>query len=309
MKSINVPLDDARQYDLARWTRATTWDTHFPKDKLVHVLKTFLHGLGIDLDKQANVELDTADRPKKVPRAFCTTLRIPDEVKLVLKPTGGQGDYQTILHEAGHTEHYAHTRADLPYELQHFGPYNVTESYAFLFEYLMTDPLWLQHHLKMKTKQANDFARFLMLEKLFFFRRYCAKVIYELKLHRNDLRMLDAHFKPTAKTYKTMADCYADIQRRATKIRYVKTNYLLDVDGGMYSAEYVQAWLMEAMLKTELRKRFGPNWWTSADAGDFLKHLWATGTTGRTIEELAHEIGANGLSIEPMTTEFLEEFK
>ena len=35
---------------------------------------------------------------------------------LVIQPIGGKDDWEALFHEAGHTEHYAHTSGDLPME-------------------------------------------------------------------------------------------------------------------------------------------------------------------------------------------------
>ena len=62
-----------------------------------------------DLDEQRNVELDVEQRPTKSPRAFCSPIEVPDRVVLVIQPIGGPDDWHALFHEAGHTEHFAHT--------------------------------------------------------------------------------------------------------------------------------------------------------------------------------------------------------
>ena len=64
--------------------------------------------------RQANVELDLEERPTKSPRAFCAPIEVPGRVVLVIQPIGGPDDWLALFHEAGHTEHFAHTSASLP---------------------------------------------------------------------------------------------------------------------------------------------------------------------------------------------------
>ena len=64
---------------------------------------------------------------------------MPDEVYLVIAPTGGRDDYGALFHEGGHAEHYANTDPGLAFEFRHLGDNSVTESFAFLFEHLVED--------------------------------------------------------------------------------------------------------------------------------------------------------------------------
>ena len=53
---------------------------------------------------------------------------IPDEVYLVLRPHGGQNDWQTLLHELGHALHFANMRRRrLPFEYRWLGDNSITE--------------------------------------------------------------------------------------------------------------------------------------------------------------------------------------
>lgn len=308
MATINVPLEDAQPWDFGYLARAKHFDEYFPKDKLVETASAFWQGLGYDLTRQPNVKIDIEDREKKVPRAFCMPVVVPQEVVLVIKPHGGQDDYQSFLHESGHTEHFANTDASLPYELKHMGGHAVSESYAFLCEYLMANVDWLKKYIKMPDEKAKAFATFMMEHKLYFFRRYSAKVLYELKLHTNNLTKLDDKYQETNGTYESQAAMYVDILTKATKIQYKEDNYLRDVDSGMYSADYVRAWLFEVMLREKLVEKYGKDWFANKEAGQFLKSLWQYGATGKTINELAEHIGYKDVDISHLTKDFLSFF-
>jgi hypothetical protein len=306
LKTIGVSLARAESHDFSVLMRSKHMDVHFPKDKLVSSLKRTLHGLGLDLDKQPNVHVDLEDRPKKVPRAFCSPIRIPQEIHLVMKPAGGQQDFRTLLHEAGHTEHFAHTEDSLAYELKHMGSHAVSESYAFLFEFLTNNKEWLMDIGGLPADIAEQVVDERFEDEFFMLRRYSAKLIYELKLHRQDLRRLDDFFLPVRETdtvpnYKSFSEMYADILRKACKVKYPKQNWLIDVDGGFYSADYLRAWMMEAHLRRALEQKFGKRWYASKEAGDYLITLWKTGSNGRNINELAAFVGV------PLDTSALEQ--
>ena len=178
---LGVSLGEAGPSDLSRLMRAPEFDAGFPGERALPALRETLTGLGIDLDRQPNVELDVEARPGKVPRAFCAPIRVPDRVVLVVLPQGGQEDYAALFHEAGHTEHFAHARRTLPAEERVLGDNAVTEGFAFLLEHLTGDARWLAARLDMP--RSDQFVRFSAFVTLFFLRRYCAKLRYELELH------------------------------------------------------------------------------------------------------------------------------
>jgi len=283
-----VPLGSGEKHDLAFIFRAKQFDSMFPKECLLHALKSTLAGMGINLDEQKNIELDVEERPKKSPRAFVAPIRVPSEIKLVIMPHGGHDDYMTLLHETGHAEHHAWCDAGLAVEYRYLGDVSVTESYAFLLEHLATNKSWLKRFLRVE--DAAAFLDFQRLIKLYFLRRYGAKLSYELKLHSDGLEGMDLEYQRTLEA--------------ALVFRHPPNHYLNDVDDGFYCAGYLRAWIFEAHLREVLRRKFGEEWFTTAEAGSFLRELWSQGQKYN-VDELARQLGYEGLSIDPLMREFL----
>ena len=142
-------FDKLVRADLSAFFRAPSLDAHFPGEQLVPSLVKTLAGMGIDIEAQTGVRLDTEHRPLKSPRAFCAPVDVPGEIYLVIARIGGRDDYAALFHEAGHTEHYAHVDAGLPVEARYFGDSSVTEGFAFLFEHLVSNPEWLRRRLQL----------------------------------------------------------------------------------------------------------------------------------------------------------------
>src|SRR5205823_12980966 len=140
-------LDEAKRWDVSRVFRAQVWDEFFPADKMLPALEATLADFGIDLAAQENVHLDIEQRPAKSPRAFCAPIEVPQKVMLVIQPIGGRDDWEALFHEAGHTEHYAHTDPGLPMEARRLGDMAVTEGWAMLMQHLVTEPAWLNRRL------------------------------------------------------------------------------------------------------------------------------------------------------------------
>jgi hypothetical protein len=271
------PLGELGRSDLPRFFRAPDLDAEFPGDRLVGSFAATLDGLGIDLHGQANVHLDAEPRRTKSPRAFCSTPQVPDEVYLVIAPTGGREDYAALFHEGGHVEHYANTDPGLAFEFRHLGDNSVTESFAFLFEHLVEDRAWLRLSLGVEDPEATvAHARAL---KLVIVRRYAAKLAYELELHG------------PAPSFAEMPDRYAGRLTEAIRVPWPRASWLADVDGGFYAACYLRAWALETHWRAALEERFGPRWFGSSDAGEWLRSLWRRGQRLDAAELLTEALG------------------
>jgi hypothetical protein len=160
---------------------------------MLPALEGTLAHLGIDLRAQENVELDLDERPTKDPRAFCSPIEVPGRVVLVLQPQGGPNDWRALFHEAGHTEHFAHTDASLSPEEKRLGDNSLTEGWAMLLEYLTTDPVWLERRLDFP--RPYEFAAEAAVQLLWIVRRYSAKLLYELEFHTaEDLTALQPRY-------------------------------------------------------------------------------------------------------------------
>ncbi|HEY6771324.1 MAG TPA: hypothetical protein VI035_02625 [Solirubrobacterales bacterium] len=258
-----LPLAELRRSDLVRFFRAAHLDGLFPGERMVPALRETLAGLGIDLEAQSNVTLDTETRPTKSPRAFCSVPRVPEEVYLVMPPIGGRQDYAALFHEAGHAEHYGSTDADLAFEFRHLGDNSVTESYAFLLEGLTASPAWLEGLLG--TDEAQAAVEHARASRLVFLRRYSAKIAYEVELHGPDADLT------------AMPERYSSLLGERMGVDWPQETWLSDVDPAFYVACYLRAWALEVDWRAELAERFGADWFASGQAGGWLRGLWARG--------------------------------
>jgi hypothetical protein len=285
---IGVPWSDAERHDAALLFRMTEQDSWFRSDRMLPTLRDTLLGLGVALDDQPNVHLDTEDRPKKNPRAFCAPVRTPDEVYLVIRPTGGYQDFRALFHEAGHTEHFAHVERTRPFEERDLGDNSVTEAFAFTMEHLLLDRTWIGDALAVDDTSLRPLVHHAHVYYLYMIRRYAAKVVYELALH------------------STGPDGMAQMPRRYAAaltdnlgFRYAQEGWLDDVDPGFYSSQYLRAWMLEAQLRERWRERHGDRWWRPGAAGDELRALWSPGQA-LPADMLAAELGMNGLGIDAL---------
>jgi len=289
---LGIELEAAEKHDISYLFRGREFDSYFKKKEMVETLKCTLNSIGIKLDEQKNLHLDIVERPRKSPRAFVSAIKVPDDVKLVVMPIGGYDDYTTLFHEAGHAEHFGSVDSSLELEYKYLGDSSVTESFAFIFEYLVHDENWLETHIPID--RLNEYLDFAYLNKLFFLRRYGAKLSYELKLHRNSLEGMDRAYKTTLE--------------QSLKFIHPRSHYLSDVDDGFYCAQYLRAWILETQLRAVLKDKFGEKWFNSLDTGLFLKDLWSKGQKYDAVET-AQILGCEGLDATLLIREIEKRFR
>jgi hypothetical protein len=269
-------LEEASRADLARFLRAPGLDEAFPADRLIPSFAETVAEMGLSLESQPNIRLDTEQRPTKSPRAYCAPVRVPDEVYLVVPRVGGREDYAALFHEGGHAQHYANAEPTLAAEYRYLGDNSVTESFAFLLEHVTEDPGWLAERLGADPDPVTAHDRAVLL---FFLRRYAAKLGYELELHAADPDL------------ETMPGVYAQRVGAVVGMDWDSASWLADVDSGFYVAGYLRAWALEERWRAHLRERFGEAWFKRAEAGEWLRGLWRQGQRLRGDELLAEMVG------------------
>jgi hypothetical protein len=283
--------DEPSSYQVAYLRRLSPLASLYTKERAVPVCLETLTRLGFDLGADEHIRLDLDDRPQKSPRACVIASDPPSVVHLITRAQGGLHDYQSFLHEAGHALHYAGCDPSLPYTFRRLSrDHALTEIYSFLLESVTREPGWQREHFDLDAGEAEDCADATRFLDVLLFRRYAAKLDYELEIW--------ADFA-NAPEYATK---YAEHLRLATGFRYRPDGYLADMDDGFYSADYLRAWIRSAQLRAYLRDTIGPDWWERAATGDFLRELFAQGTEPSS-EEVAERIGFSPLDIRPLVQE------
>jgi len=152
------------------------------------------------------------------------------------------------------------------------------------------EPRWLAKMLDFPN--PAEYASETSAGLLYFVRRYCAKLLYELELH-------------AAEDVLTMRSRYVEILGDALKIEPSSANYLADVDAGFYASAYLRSWAFEAQLREYLRERYGSEWFASRKAGGELAELWSEGQKP-TAEELLRDVTGAELDLESVGTRVRE---
>jgi hypothetical protein len=265
----------------------------YAKERSVPICLATLSSLGFDLAANDRIKLDLDDRPQKSPRACVIASDPPAVVHLITRAQGGLHDYQAFLHEAGHALHYAGLDPDLPYTFRRLSrDHALTEIYSFLIESITREPGWHALHFGLSDAEDAERAEAARFLEVLLFRRYAAKLAYELGFWA-DFSNANDH-----------AQTYADNLRAAVGFRYRADGYLADMDGDFYSADYLRAWIRTAQLRAYLRETIGEDWWRRPETGELLQALFAEGTRP-TSEEIADRIGYDPLDTTPLVDELV----
>jgi hypothetical protein len=287
-KSVGIKPSQAKRSDALAIFRASEYDDAFPGNHMESVIRRHVSEMGIDPTAKGRIIFDVGDREGKRSRAFCSPVRVPEEVYLVLRPHGGQSDYNTFLHELGHALHFAYAEADLPFEFRWLGDNSVTESYAMLFDHRMQDRGWLLRYAQLGTNRVAEFLRAAGFEELHFLRRYCAKFLYERALYSGDV------------PWEQLPDLYVSLLSNATGFEYDAADAFVDVDPRFYSARYLRAWQLQAVLNEQLTARFDIDWFRNPGTGRWLvSELFSHGQR-ETAEEISARVGGGSLSFNPL---------
>jgi hypothetical protein len=274
--------------------RLSPLDSTYTKDRATDVCLATLSALGFDLAADRNIRLDLDDRPQKSPRACVIASDPPRIVHLITRAQGGLHDYQAFLHEAGHALHYAGVDPNLPYTFRRLSrDHALTEIYSYICEAITREPAWHAEHFGLSDEEANTNAEATIFLEALLFRRYTAKLQFELDFWSN--------FDQAGLT----SDDYSERLTAATGIRYSSDGHLADMDPGFYSADYLRAWIRHAQLRTYLSAEVGEDWWRNPKTGELLRDLFAEGTRPSS-EEIARRLGFDPYDSSPLVAELTQ---
>jgi len=274
--------------------RLSPLDSTYTKERATDVCLATLSALGFDLAADSNIRLDLDDRPQKSPRACVIASDPPRVVHLITRAQGGLHDYQAFLHEAGHALHYAGVDPNLPYTFRRLSrDHALTEIYSYICEAITREPAWHAEHFGLSDEEASTNAEATVFLEALLFRRYTAKLQFELDFWSN--------FDQAG----LQSDDYSQRLTAATGIRYPSDGHLADMDPGFYSADYLRAWIRHAQLRNYLFDEVGEDWWRSPRTGELLRDLFAEGTRPSS-EEIATRLGFDPYDTAPLVAELTQ---
>lgn len=258
------PLADLTRFDAIHLLGWGGFPVPFPPhlDRLKQL--SLLDIWGLDLAELPGLHVHTTAAGEGAAQAMTILLRVPGEVHVLMAPSGGWIDLESLWHELGHGLAAARTPETLPLAARELATdHSLSEAYAFLLQGAVLTPGVLTGVFGLDPLSARRLAYYKNLRDLAVFRRYAAKFLWELQLF-NGLDLADG--AP-----------YAELMRFHTGFYHQPESHLFDLTPEFYCCDYLRGMMMAHRLAAALEAAEGPDWPLAAATGARLREWWREG--------------------------------
>ncbi len=153
------PWEDLLTFLAGRWSAlAEQAAPDFDLGDAVAAVKRTARTMGFDPDA---IHMDLEDRPNKRLGASAWPIRIPDDIRMMLKTKSRLDDPRLLYHEMGHALHFANIDPKLPFPNRYEFTHGVAETFSYWFESLLRDPLYVQKELGFDEKATAEMVRLM----------------------------------------------------------------------------------------------------------------------------------------------------
>lgn len=254
----------AAEHDAERAANAPWLMESFRREDLQHALTRCLGDLGLSLNADGRLTVDSDARPGRDPRAQCFELKVPDSIRLLLTPDSGVEAWSGWLSTWGIGLHRANVGRTLPFVERRLGDRAVIDAIGVLFESFLLDEGWLKRYLRFSAAQAREAARAFAFRQLHQVRKSAARALYSHEAtSRGSTSGLPDDFRPR------MANAlHVDVPRG-------ETLFAIDAFGDQLLR--LDAFSLEHALRSQLLERFNEDFWRNPATGRWLLDLAARG--------------------------------
>jgi hypothetical protein len=279
-----LPHGDAARHDLLRLALAPWLAEHFRREDLLPAVRRSVEEMGFHPSAHGRIQQDTEERPNKSARPFVAQVRVPDDLRLVVRPGQGMEDCLSLLHEYGHALHLSHLPRHAPVEDRRLSDPSVTEAYAFAFGHFLLEDKWHRRYLGMSAPLAKEAARLAAFNELALLRRHAARLLHELELYRRGASL-------------ALSGDYQSLMEGALFVRVPEGLFLHDVDPQLYGVRYLRGWALEVLLSGQMRERFDDDYFRNPASARWLTGLFDLGSR-EDADGVARLVGPAPLSLE-----------
>lgn len=259
----------------------------FPADGALSFARELWASLGVDLEKP-KIRVDVRDF------AFAgqtISVRVPDDVRAVVRPAAGARFYATLMHELGHAFASTRNREERPvfkgYEwVPGLTEPGYDEGVAEVFGRLLDEPEVLEARVPgLSPGERGELLRSRARGELVTLRARLISVAFERAALDDPEQDLDTLWK---RLHRDLLGLEGPADAEAT---WATSPFLATYP--VYTQSYLLAAMLSCQVRAALRARLGPSW-VSPAAGELLaSQLVADGARGRMDDKLRRLTGSS----------------
>ena len=229
--------------------------------------KRVLAKLGFGVQR---LQTDAEERPGKHASPVCFAIRIPNDVRLLVRPVKPFTDMESSFHEHGHGMHFIAISEDAPYWDKYTIPNGVAELFSTLLERLMKKQAFLTKQFRVPKEVAEEAFERTSFMELYFLAFYAANSLMKIEFWEENLSMEQANER-----YERYTEEFTGMRLPG---KYWQLHHVMP-DYDLYSPSYIVAAVRAAELDRKLENIFGANWWTDKRAGNYVRSLASDGAS------------------------------
>ncbi len=261
---------------LARGRIYSPLNQYFTKKNPQKSIEKVLTHLGFN-EELKKIKVDNEDREKKSPSAFCFSIQVPNDIRVVYKRVSPFSDFTSLYHEYGHGIHGASGNENDSFWKRYIIPMSVAETFSIFLEMLLQQPLYLENELGMSKEVVQDIIDRRHFINLYFLVFYAANSLMKIEYWKQDYSYEDAskRFQELTKRY------FWEIPGDYWLTHHITPNYDIYAPSYMLASVRVKEWM------NQMIDEFGEEFWRD----DAARHV------GQVIRELATTRGEFDLSV------------
>ncbi len=229
-------------------------------------VKKTLMNLGLDPSK---IHVDDADRPNKYPSPFCSSPRVPQDVRISYKAENPLNDTRSIYHEMGHAIHETHVDPKLPYHERYLYSMGLAETFSQFIESLVANKTYLVEELKLDPELAEEYVRRIKVMELMTVAFYTGNSLFNLKMWHENV------------PFEKLDELYAKEQKQSMNLQipgaYWQLHHILP-ESLLYVPSYLLSQANVCEMLEKCQEIDGERWWNNKKAGKYIISLMKPGT-------------------------------
>ncbi|MFX0050457.1 MAG: M3 family metallopeptidase [Candidatus Hodarchaeota archaeon] len=232
-----------------------------PLKVIDHVLSNW--GFGDDLKR---IKVDSEDREKKTPSAFCFGIQIPNDVRVIFKHVSPFSDFISVFHEFGHAIHCTSGNPSDPFWTRYLIPMSVAETFSVFIEMLMENPIFLKQEMKLAEEVIQDIQDRRHFMNLFFLVFYASNSLMKLEYWKNNYSLEEA----SSRFQELTRRFFWEIPGNYWLLHHVMPDY------DIYAPSYILASIRVKEWIEQMVDEYGEEFWKDKQAGTVFRDLAAT---------------------------------